>query len=298
MQVLIPLVLLVITVIVAAKAAAIVRRDRVERQKTELADRQLYEDGVAAAKKARKRTIPGAEAFNVAGIENPVMWMAYRLSAIILLTIIAASSIGVWSGLLVVVAGAAIMACDYRHTKKKYLDLFDEQFARALPQIAASVSSSLTFERALRVSMLHMDDPLKEQFRQALAEAAFETPLYAALEHMAERVMNPHARTLAAAARIQGERGGNIAPALEMISIDVNGSLKAERELRTEIASTRMTKWIVAAAMPAIFAIVFFFDQSTAHFYMTDPLGWAVIGGSLVIEVVGLLVISKITKID
>ena len=77
--------------------------------------------------------------------------------------------------------------------------------------------------------------------------------------------------------------GGSVAAALALVSSRVNARLKAARELKVEVAGTRLAKWFVAGAMPAIFLIMYAMNADFARFYTTEPLGWAVLGAAAVL---------------
>ena len=151
----------------------------------------------------------------------------------------------------------ALACLQVRQRARKRSELLDVQLAHALPQIAASLRSSLTLERALRVGLVHMDDPLHGEIARVLADATYGTPLHEALEAMARRTQSEDVRTLASAARMRQGSGGSVAAALALISSRVNARLKAARELKVEVAGTRLAKWFVAGAMPAIFLIMY-----------------------------------------
>lgn len=181
---------------------------------------------------------------------------------------------------------------------RKRAELFDIQLAQSLPQIAASVRGSLTLERALRVALVHMENPLRDEFAHVLADASYGMPLHEALGAMAQRTQSEDVKTLAAATRIRQGSGGSVATALAMISSRVGNRLKAARELKVEIAGTRMAKWFVAAAMPGIFLIMYATNADFARFYATEPLGWAVLGIAAVLEAAGLLMAHAVTAME
>ena len=131
-----------------------------------------------------------------------------------------------------------------------------------------------------------------------LADAAYGTSLSVSLEEMARRTASPDVQALAAAVRVQQRFGGAIAPVLDMIAAHANARLKMSRELRTELAGTRLAKWFVAAAMPAIFLLMFVANPDFARFYAEEPLGWAVAGVAALCEISGLLACQRITSVS
>ena len=107
-----------------------------------------------------------------------------------------------------------------------------------------------------------------------------------------------HVRSLAAAVRIQQRFGGAVAPVLDLIAAHAAARLRTSRELKTELAGTRLAKWFVALAMPAIFFIMFATNADFSQFYREQPLGWIVLGVAGCSEAFGLFACQRITAMD
>lgn len=174
----------------------------------------------------------------------------------------------------------------------------DRQLVRVLPQVAANVRSAQTVERALRAAAQHVEDPLRGELSRVLADAAYGVPLPDALARMAQRTGSVDVRALAAALRVQQRFGGPVAPVIDLLAAHARSRERAMRELRTELAGTRLTKWFVAASMPAIFAIMYLSNAEFASFYQREPLGWALLAGAVAAEAIGLAVCRRITSLD
>lgn len=280
---------------------SLVRQERAAHRGRALSDRGLYEAGEAAAARRERGGFPRLTvALHEAGVEaSAALWLA----EVVVLAFVSLAVAIALCGQTVVGAGAAAavvlgawVRVDVLRTRRQAL--LDQQFARVLPQIAASVRSSLTLERAMRVAASHVEDPLREELARVLADAAYGTTLAAAFELMADRTGSPDVKALAAAIRIQQRFGGAIAPVLDLIAEHAAARLRASRELKTELAGTRMAKWFVALAMPAIFFIMFATNADFSRFYAEEPLGWVVLGIALCSEAVGLFACQRITSVD
>lgn len=318
-QTIVPIVIGVGCLVLMGGLLAFLRDDRLVQRGRVFTDRELFESGKDAAEKkridhdrrVRKGTkgvereehvqdTPLARRLRAAGIGIAVLpWLA----CVIGITLLAGVAVGVVSGYIVAGMVAAVCVPAFARAflvrrERARRTLFDTQLSRALPQIAASVRGSLTLERALRVASVHMEDPLRSEFMRVLADTAYGVPLHEALERMAYRTQNLDMKTLAAATKIRQSRGGSMGASLSMIATRVNARLKAARELKVEIASVKMAKWFVAAAMPAIFLIMYVSNADFARFYTSDPLGWAVLGMAALFETVGLFISQRITTLD
>ncbi len=297
----IPLLLLVACVAVALGTYALVRQARAAQQRRRLDDRDLYEAGEAAATERKEVRLPRLTALlHETGREGSAVGWIAQLAALAFVVFAVATAL---SGRAVVGAGAGAavlgaMGARLHLLRKRRQELLSQQFTRVLPQVAASVRSSLTLERALRTAASHVEDPLREEVARVLADAAYGTTLAEAFELMAARTGDPDVRALAAAVRIQQRFGGAIAPVLDLIAQHAAVRQRAARELKTELAGTRLAKWFVACSMPAIFFIMFATNADFARFYTHEPLGWIVLGVALCSELLGLFACQRITSVD
>lgn len=297
----IPLLLLVACVAVALGTYALVRQARAAQQRRRLDDRDLYEAGEAAATERKEVRLPRLTALlHETGREGSAVGWIAQLAALAFVVFAVATAL---SGRAVVGAGAGAavlgaMGARLHLLRKRRQELLSQQFTRVLPQVAASVRSSLTLERALRTAASHVEDPLREEVARVLADAAYGTTLAEAFELMAAPTGDPDVRALAAAVRIQQRFGGAIAPVLDLIAQHAAVRQRAARELKTELAGTRLAKWFVACSMPAIFFIMFATNADFARFYTHEPLGWIVLGVALCSELLGLFACQRITSVD
>lgn len=296
----VPLVLAVGCVALALGSYSLYRQERTASRDRMLADKELYAAGEAEAGVRRATShFPAGTLLHEAGIETaPLIWFATVAGAAVVVgaltaTLLGQSGAGIGAG-CAVVAGMGIRVALLRKSRHAVLD---RQLTRILPQISAGVRSSLTLERALRASAGRCEDPLREELVRVLADAAYGTSLTEAFEGMARRTGSPDVKALAAAIRIQQRFGSPIAPVLDMIANHANARLATSRELKTELAGTRLAKWFVAASMPAIFLIMYVTNADFARFYTEEPLGWAVLGIAAVSELFGLIACQRITSL-
>lgn len=299
--IMLPLAIGIVAAVLGLWAYSLVKQEQAAWRSGALSDRTLYETGRRASAEARKAESSAlAVRLRRAGIDvSPVTWTSATVASAFLLYALASAVSG--SGLVAAAAAAAGPAAAFLRLgtlRKKRRALLEEQFASLLPQVAANVRSSLTLERALRSAVAHVDEPLREEMGRVLGDAAYGSSLPDSLELMATRTGNPDVKAFAAATRIQQKFGGSVSSVLGMIASHANARLKASRELRTEIAGTRLAKWFVASAMPAMFLTMYVANADFARFYATEPLGWTVLGLAAASEAFGLLACQRITSLE
>lgn len=299
--------LVALAAVLGAIVLADARRARIAHNSAVVSDAELFAQG-AAANAGRPRTRQGKEAREQGELDRKLAEAGVALEGRAWAAIVAACALALaaalfaWTrnpviALLALPAAYVAQGAWLSRARAKRRHLFDEQLARALPQMAASIRASLTLPRAIRTTSAYCEPPLRDELQRTAADAAYSTDVVEALSRMAARTGNEHVRKLAAAVAIQSRQGGDVAPTLDLIADSINATLACERERRTEIASTKLAKWFCALAMPAIFALMAMADASFVEFYTNEPVGWAVLAGCLAFEVAGLALSHKITAL-
>lgn len=292
--------LLAIILVLGMFTYSFYRKVRAEVTRNEFNEASLYAAGEGAdlQKRPRESGMGARKTYEFFGRKTSLseyirlISLSFLLFAL-MLTLSKNFVLALWAAAAVMVLGAI----RHRSCRLKFRAQFDEQFARFLPQVAGSIRSSLTLERALRSVAVHTENPLREELVCVLADAAYGVPLAEAVDSMAQRTARHDVCSLACALRIQQRFGGSLAPVLELMAQHTQARLKTARELKTELAGTRLAKWFVAGAMPALFFLMFMTNADFAQFYQQDALGWAVMVGAGVLEVVGLVACHSITSV-
>ncbi len=289
--------LIAFTAAAALGAYSVSARERAAARDDALSGKELYERGGSAEEGNRKRPSgPVATVLEEAGIEtSPSLWMAGVAASCVVGAAFGCMAAGVLAGMavaVVIAAGACLWLVRSRRRRRAEIA---EQFVRLLPQVSASVRSSLTLERAIRVACEGAPDPVYGELALLLARVSYGTSLDRAMQGMAERTGSVDAAALASAMRIQQRFGGSMASVLDLVAEHANARMRMERELRSELAGTRLATLFVSCSMPAIFAFSWATNGDFASFYSQEPLGWAVLGAAALMEVVGIAACKRVT---
>ena len=291
-------VLLAAAIALGCAALSLRLRQRAEQRDARSSDRAMYEQGRKEAESGTDAA-PGplARMLSDAGIEaTPVSW-ALCLGTVAAFAAFFAMQIG---GPLCAAAGvglvAAAAAAYVSRARARRRELLSRQFVRLIPQLSASVKSSLTLERALRASADHAPEPLRGELVAVLARTSYGMPLVQAIARMAQSTQDADVAALASAMRIQQRFGGSMASVLDMIAEHAQGRAALQQELRSELAGTRMAVVVVASAMPAIFALMYATNPTFSQFYRENPLGWLVLAGAVLMEAAGVAACRRITR--
>ncbi len=283
---------------VACTALSLRLRQRAEESDARASDRALYELGKRDAESAKADAEgPLGRMLRDAGIEAfPVSWTLCLGTVGAFAAFFGMRASGLLGAMLGVGLVCIAAALYVLRARAKRRELLSRQFVRLVPQLSASVKSSLTLERALRVSADHAPEPLRSELMAVLARVSYGMPLVQALARMAQSTSDADVAALASAMRIQQRFGGSMGAVLDLIAEHAQGRALMQQELRSELAGTRMATVVVACAMPAIFAFMFATTPAFSLFYRENPLGWAVLAGAALMEVAGIAACRRITR--
>lgn len=291
------LVLIAAIAAVAASAYSVRRKLRISLSAHAVSDRTLYEQGRRETDEQGKsdNSLVG-RLLRDSGIEtSPLMWLLCVSAVLVTVGVFCLKAGGVPAAFAGVILACAGTAAYMERAKRKRRELLAMQFVRLLPQLSASVRSAQTVERAFRASTDRAQEPIRSELVRVLAQVSYGESLVSALEDMAKRTGSEDVSAFAASMRIQQRFGGPVNKVIDLVCDHANARMKTQRELKTELAGTRLATWFVAGAMPAIFALMYATSPDFASFYQTEPLGWLVLSGAVFMEVVGVAACRKIT---
>lgn len=297
------IVLALTALALGGQVLSILRTQRIESISTISSDAALYAQGAEAARKRaakgdKKESALGRK-LHEAGIEMGTQSWVLMMSviALVLVVLLYVSTHNPLIALLCLPVVYLVQNLYIGSAQRKRKSLLTAQLAKALPQVASGMRASFTPERAIRITAVNQESPLKDEFQRVAADAAYSTTLPEAITRMAVRTGNKHVKSLASAFAIQSRQGGDLAPTLDDIATNVMAELDAERERKSEIAAMKLTKWVVAAAPPLIAAFLFATDARYTDFYFGQPYGVAILVAAGTAEVAGLYISNRITRI-
>lgn len=175
---------------------------------------------------------------------------------------------------------------------------FDNQLADALLIMANSLKSGFSLLQAMEMVSQEMPNPIAEEFRVTLREMTYGTATETALSHLAKRVGSADLDLVVTAIMIQRQIGGNLSEVLLNIHATIQDRLRIKQEIRTLTASGRTSGYIIAALPFGIAAVLTVLNPSYLKLLVTEPLGWAMLAGGLVMQFIGFLLIRKIVNIE
>ena len=100
------------------------------------------------------------------------------------------------------------------------------------------------------------------------------------------------------AVRIQREAGGSLSSILDIAATSVRQRSQLQREVRALSAEGRISAVILMVLPVAVFAFFFVTRRDYVEVFWTEPAGWVMLTGLVLILGIGALWMQRMTKID
>jgi tight adherence protein B len=174
----------------------------------------------------------------------------------------------------------------------------ESQLIELLQMLSAGLRAGFGFVQALESSGTQMPDPIAAEVRRTLRDIAVGATVEAALEALNKRVGSSDFDIVITAILIQRNVGGNLSEILDNVAHTMRERERIRGEIRTLTSQQRMTGWVIGGIPPAMFLAMLLLSRDFAMLLITEPLGRMMMGGALVLEFLGFLVIRKIVNIE
>jgi tight adherence protein B len=199
-----------------------------------------------------------------------------------------------------IIAGVALAACPILYlVYKRYqrFERFGQLFPDALDMMARAIRAGNALTGSIQIVGAEMPDPVGREFRRVSEEVRFGLDPGEALSGLQNRMPTEDVTFFCSAIRIQRGSGGNLAEVLDRLSDVIRKRYELLSHARVLSAQH---KWaaICVGLSPVAFSILFEL-MSPGYFgpLLESPVGPFLLAAGLVLEVIGFLMIWRISAI-
>ncbi len=186
----------------------------------------------------------------------------------------------------------------YRSMRKRRLRTFEEQLPDALLMMAGSMKAGASLNIALENLVEEQPVPLSQEFELFMREQRIGTDFDVSLKHMEERLPIQDFAMLSSALRINREIGGNLATIMESLGDTLRRKHQMEGKIESLTAQGKL-QGVVMTGLPVLLAfLLYMLEPASMEKLWTTTIGWIVLSIILFMEILGYLMIQKITAID
>jgi tight adherence protein B len=207
------------------------------------------------------------------------------------------------SGLPIVATPVVALICaplplGYVYFKRKArLGKFGKQLPEALELISRALRAGHSLASGFRLVGEEMKAPIGTEFNRCFEAQNLGQALEEAIEEMTERVPNLDLRFFATAVILQRQTGGDLAEILDKIGHLVRERFKIWGQIQALTGEGRLSGIVLLGLPPVLFVVMYRMNPDYCMVLFTDPMGQQMLGGAILMQLVGALVIKKIIDI-
>lgn len=176
--------------------------------------------------------------------------------------------------------------------------LFELEILDLATGLGGALKAGMSFPQALERVSRRMTGPMAEELSILKREHRLGMEIAESFDRLVQRMPCEDIRLLAASVRLTGKTGGSLADVLAEMAEMIRGRRDFAEKVKTLTAQSRF-EGLVLGAMPVVaFGIFYLIQPDLMMSLFRSAVGWTAIGIAAVLELVGFIVIGRLTKIE
>ncbi|MBI2909619.1 MAG: type II secretion system F family protein [Chloroflexi bacterium] len=185
-----------------------------------------------------------------------------------------------------------------KRRQQRRLRAINDQLVDLTTMISNSLKSGYSFVQGLEMVSRELPKPISEEVAQVLTEMSLGTHTEEALINLAKRVNSYDLDLIVTAMLIQRQVGGNLAEILDKISSMIRGRVEMIREVQSLTSEVKLSAYVVGSLPVFLMAILSVASRSYINDLLNNPTGQALLGAAFVMEIIGFIILRRITAIE
>jgi tight adherence protein B len=202
-----------------------------------------------------------------------------------------------WSAWALGIAGASLPFLVVVRKRAKNISNFEKQFPEALDFLSRSMRAGHGFSIALEMLAADSPDPLGSAFRRISNDLQLGSSLDIALNKLLMLIPVVDVRFFVSSVLLQQETGGNLGEILSKLALIIRERFRLKGQVKAASAHGRITGLVLVLMPGAVTVLMMISSPQYLADLAADKVGRLMIYGACVGQVVGYLVIKKITNI-
>lgn len=182
--------------------------------------------------------------------------------------------------------------------KNKRLKTFNGELGDALNLMVNSLRAGYSVLQAMEVISREMPPPIAGEFGRVVLEIQLGLDFDVAMGNLFRRMPSADLDLVITAMSVQREVGGNLAEVLDAISFTIRERVRIKGEIKALTAQGKATGTIITVLPFALVLLISLINPGFIGPLYQEPCGWAMLGVSFVLIVIGYVIINKITDIE
>ncbi len=198
------------------------------------------------------------------------------------------------------IAGLVCLLAPYfylNYKRGQRMTKFNQQLPEALELLSRSLRAGHSLGAGFGLVASEMPHPIRREFGRCFEEQNFGISLEESLNAMTVRIPNMDLRFLATAIILQRQTGGDLAEILDKISRLIRERFKLAGTIQALTGEGRLSGVVLMSLPPGLFVVMYFLNREYIMSLFKDDMGRWLLGGTIVMQLIGALVIRKIVDI-
>lgn len=174
---------------------------------------------------------------------------------------------------------------------------FDNQLGDAIVMMSNALKAGFTFQQAMEIVSKELSDPISTEFGRALNEIQLGVPMETALNSICSRIESEDFELVVTAVVIQRQVGGNLAQIMDTIGATIRERIKMKGEVKALTTEGVYSGYALSFLPIGVAMICMFFSPGYFDGMLKEPFGKVLLVGSLISELIGILVIKRIVSV-
>ncbi|QCX27141.1 type II secretion system F family protein [Nocardioides jishulii] len=182
--------------------------------------------------------------------------------------------------------------------KKRRAKKFNSLLPDTLQLMSGSLSAGLSLAQSIDTIVREGSEPIAGEFKRVLVETRLGVPLEDAMEGITERFDSKDFAWIVMAIKIQRQVGGNLGELLDTVAGTIREREYMRRQVDALAAEGKISAYVLGG-LPPLFGLYLFLTQpGYINPMFESPLGWAMLGGAVLMLAVGAFWMSRLIKVE
>lgn len=224
-------------------------------------------------------------------------WIAWVLGTFTGLALIAFLGLALsYAAAIGVMVGVLAHLIEDQWAAKRTL-FIEAQLAEAIDLMVASLSAGAGVMEAMESAAAEIKNPLRGELEQVVGRIRFGHEQRDALHGLSERIPLENFHLFSFTLAVHGESGGSLAPTLSTVGESIRDRIGMTRMARSQSAQAQAS--VVGILLITWFLGVMMWRTAPERFeeFLVAPFGATLTAGAMMLQAVGLVWISKLSKL-
>ncbi|MDD3889840.1 MAG: type II secretion system F family protein [Syntrophomonadaceae bacterium] len=200
--------------------------------------------------------------------------------------------------LILALIGALTPAFVVYRKKRARAELLNSEIGESLTGMSNSLRAGYSFQQAMDLVSKETAGPLAIEYRRTLREINLGMTTEQALQNLIQRGDNEDLELMIGAVLIQRQIGGNLAEIFDNIADTIRQRIRMQGEVKTLTAQGRISGIVIGLLPVILLAILMIIDSSYINVLLGSRIGWMILIGASISELIGFIFMRKITDIE